>query len=226
MEARIAEYRAANAAVIALNIQREEAYAAALKEHEDLERKEREARAAELQREEDEEREERERGKREIIDKLETSQKDAHKVVAKSRANALKRSNAKATATASASMAFNYAKLLKARNSKAAIPDEPHVPLQDDYYAYEDMYVLQPDGYEDPFSEAVRKDHEGIMRGGGYMVEEAWVRALRSAVAGLNLAPLIGLPPASSGGSTMDTDTSQPILTGLDGGGDVMMGTA
>lgn len=32
------------------------------------------------------------------------------------------------------------------------------------------------------------------MRAGGYMVEEAWERALRSAVAGLDLAPLQGLP--------------------------------
>jgi CDK-activating kinase assembly factor MAT1 len=42
-------------------------------------------------------------------------------------------------------------------------------------------------------SEAVRKDREGIMRGGGYKVEEAWERALRSAVAALDLPPLPSL---------------------------------
>jgi CDK-activating kinase assembly factor MAT1 len=66
------------------------------------------------------------------------------------------------------------------------------VPLQDDWYAYEDMYVLRDD-YNDPVSEAVRKDRDGIMRGGGYQVKEAWERALRSAVAGLEISPLTGL---------------------------------
>lgn len=47
--------------------------------------------------------------------------------------------------------------------------------------------------YEDKASEAVRKDREGIMRGGGYRVEEAWERALRFAVAGLDVPPLTGL---------------------------------
>jgi CDK-activating kinase assembly factor MAT1 len=54
------------------------------------------------------------------------------------------------------------------------------------------MYVLRDD-YDDPFSEIVRKDRDGIMRGGGYKVEEAWERALRSAVAGLEIPPLTGL---------------------------------
>uniref|UniRef100_A0A0W0GCI6 RNA polymerase II transcription factor B subunit 3 n=1 Tax=Moniliophthora roreri TaxID=221103 RepID=A0A0W0GCI6_MONRR len=201
-EARIATYKAANAALTALNIQREEAYALALKEQEELDRKEREARAAQLAHEEQLEREEKEREQREIIDKLETSQKDAREVVAKSRANAAKRL-ASATGTGAgtglASMGFGfgaeYAKLLKTRTTKkgaALVPDEPHVPLKDDWYAYEDLYVLK-EGYDDVISEAVRKDREGIMRAGGYMVHEAWRRALMSAVAGLDVAPLEGL---------------------------------
>lgn len=48
--------------------------------------------------------------------------------------------------------------------------------------------------YNDPVSEAVRRDREGIMRAGGYTIEEAWERALRFAVAGLDLQPLQGLP--------------------------------
>jgi len=48
---------------------------------------------------------------------------------------------------------------------------------------------MLPEGYHDFLSEAVRKDREGIMRGGGYKVEEAWERALRSAVAALDLPP-------------------------------------
>jgi len=59
----------------------------------------------------------------------------------------------------------------------------------------------------------VRKDREGIMRAGGYRVEEAWERAVRSAVAGLDLWPL---------GSTQDLLASNSV----DQGGDVIMAAA
>lgn len=191
-EARIAAYRADNAALIELNLQREEAYAQALKEHEEVERHERELRALDIRREEEEEREEREKDRREIIDKLETSDKDAAKLVAKTRANALKRSAARSVS--SLSLLQSSAQLLRSRAAQSTVtPDVPHVPFEDDYYAYEDMYQLQDSGYEDVFSEAVRKDREGIMRGGGYMVEQAWGRALMCGVAGLDLPPLTGL---------------------------------
>ena len=190
-EARIAAYRADNVALIELNLQREEAYAQALKEHEEAERRERELRALDLRREEEEEREERAKDRREIIDKLETSDKDAAKLVAKTRANALKRSAARSV---SSSLLQSSAQLLRSRAAQSTVtPDVPHVPLEDDYYAYEDMYQLQDSGYEDVFSEAVRKDREGIMRGGGYMVEQAWGRALMCGVAGLDVPPLTGL---------------------------------
>lgn len=66
------------------------------------------------------------------------------------------------------------------------------MPLQDEWYAYDDMFVLKGT-YDDKASEAVRKDREGIMRAGGYCVEDAWERALRLAVAGLDVPPLVGL---------------------------------
>ncbi|KAF8350867.1 CDK-activating kinase assembly factor MAT1-domain-containing protein [Amanita rubescens] len=189
-EARIAAYRAENVALIEMNLQREEAYAQSLKEHEEAERRERELRALELRREEEEEREEREKDRREIIDKLETSDKDAAKLVAKTRANALKRSAARSS---SSPLLQSNAQLLRSRAAQSTVvPDVPHIPFQDDYYAYEDMYQLKDTGYEDVFSEAVRKDREGIMRGGGYMVEQAWGRALMCAVAGLDVPPLTG----------------------------------
>lgn len=189
-EARIQAYRAENAALIQLNIQREQQYAQALREQEDAERREREYRAMELRREEEEEREEREKGRREIIDRLETSDKDATKLIARSRADAHKRSSARSNAT---SVMQSHAKLLRSRAAQSTVvPDVPHVPLQDDWYAYEDMFVMR-DNYDDPFSEAVRKDREGIMRGGGYRIEEAWERALRFAVAALDIPPLVGL---------------------------------
>ncbi|KAF8831657.1 hypothetical protein HHX47_DHR1000771 [Lentinula edodes] len=199
-EARIAAYKAANAALTSLNLQREEAEALALKEQEDLERREREARAAQLAQQEQQERDERQREERELIDKLETSQKDAHKIVAKSRIAAAKRSSARAASSSANSgllgMSFgaDYAKLLKTRTNKVTnnVPDEPHVPFQDDWYAYDDLYTVRVDGYDDIISEAVRKDREGIMRAGGYKVEEAWNRALLTAVAGLNIVPLSG----------------------------------
>jgi CDK-activating kinase assembly factor MAT1 len=144
----------------------------------------------ELRREEEEEKEEREKGRREIIDKLETSDKNAAKVIAKSRANALKRSSARSSTTVS----HSNPSVLRVRTGRStAVPDVPHIPFQDCWYAYEDKYTLRSGGYEDFMSEAVRKDREGIMRGGGYMIEEAWERALRSAVAALDLPSLPGL---------------------------------
>lgn len=191
-ESRIARYRAENAALIELNIQREEVYAQQLKEQEEAERRDRELRAQELRREEEEEREEREKGKREIIDRLETSNKDAAKVIKQTRKNALKRSQARST---SASQLTSNSQLLRSRAAQSTnIPDVPHVALQDNCYAYEDKFAMRPEGYHDFLSEAVRKDREGIMRGGGYKVEEAWERALRSAVAALDLPPLSGFP--------------------------------
>ncbi|KAF9001935.1 CDK-activating kinase assembly factor MAT1-domain-containing protein [Cyathus striatus] len=194
-EARIAAYRAENAALIELNLQREEAYAQALREQEEAEKHEREQRAADLRREEEEEREEREKGKREIIDKLETSDKDAAKVIARSRASQLKRASARATTSSALN---SNAKLLRSRAVQSnSVPDVPHVPLQDNWSAYEDMLQLKDGGYDDFFSDAVRKDREGVMRGGGYMIEEAWERAIRTAVCGLDLPPLVGLDPVA-----------------------------
>jgi CDK-activating kinase assembly factor MAT1 len=95
----------------------------------------------------------------------------------------------------------------------ATIPDVPHVPLQDDWYAYEDKVTLRND-YDDPISDAVRRDREGIMRAGGYFVEQAWERALRSAVAGLEIFPLKGLHATTS---------SMPDVTPPSQDGDVVM---
>lgn len=202
-EARIAAYRAENQALIELNIQREEQYAQALREQEEAERREREQRALELRREEDEEREEREREHRDILDRLESSDQNAVKVVARTRAEAHKRASAKITAT-SATQSTSYAQLLRSRPAPSAIPDVPHVPMQDSWYVYDDMFVMRG-VYEDRASEAVRKDREGLMRAGGYRVEDAWERALRSAVAGLDVTPLAGLFDTSGGDVIMSS---------------------
>ncbi|KAG8217300.1 CDK-activating kinase assembly factor MAT1-domain-containing protein [Butyriboletus roseoflavus] len=98
-EARIERYRKENAPLIELNLRREEQYVQALKEQEEQERLEREQRALEVRKEEELEREEKEKGRREIIDRLETSTKDAAKVIAKSRAEANKRLSARTVAT-------------------------------------------------------------------------------------------------------------------------------
>ncbi|PPQ74207.1 hypothetical protein CVT26_004498 [Gymnopilus dilepis] len=213
-EARIAKYRAENAALIELNIQREEAYAQTLREQEEADRRERELRASQLRREEEEEREEREKERREIIDKLETSDKSAAKLIAKSRANALRRASARATSSTSTVVQSN-AKLLRTR-AATDIPDIPHVPFNDNYYSYDDKYELRPGGFDDFFSEAVRKDREGIMRAGGYRIEEAWERALRCAVAGLDLPPLVGLEGVLQ--SLPATDASGDVIMAVAAG--------
>jgi CDK-activating kinase assembly factor MAT1 len=53
------------------------------------------------------------------------------------------------------------------------------------------------------------------MRAGGYRVEEAWERALRSAVAGLDVMPLSGMGDGASSQTTQ-----------VDSGGDVIMASA
>lgn len=204
-EARIAAYRQENAALIELNIQREEQYQKYLKEQEEAERQEREQRALELRRLEEEEREEREKERRELIDKLETSDKDAAKLVARSRAEALRRATARTSSTAAS------ARLQRSRTvQNAVVADVPHVPLQDDWYTYDDMFVLRDD-YDDPASEAVRRDRDGVMRAGGYRVEEAWERALRSGVAGLEIMPLQGL---SSEGTPLPNGQDAAMASG------------
>ena len=136
----------------------------------------------------EEEREEREKGRQELINKLESSDKDAAKLVARARAEAQRRTSAR-----SSSSTFQTSTKLRPRAAQAAtVPDVPHVPLQDDWYAYEDKYTVRDD-YDDPISEAVRRDREGVMRAGGYRVQEVWERALRYAVAGLEIKPLSGL---------------------------------
>ncbi|KAI0703583.1 CDK-activating kinase assembly factor MAT1-domain-containing protein [Cytidiella melzeri] len=192
-EARIVRYKQENAEVIQLNIQREEQYAQYLRELEEAERQEREQRALELRRAEEEEREEREKGRQELLDKLESSTKDASKLVARAKLEAQRRASAR-----SSSSQFNGSSKDRGRVAQAvAVPDAPHIPLQDDWYAYEDKVTLR-DNYDDPVSEAVRRDREGVMRAGGYFVEQAWERALRCAVAGLEIVPLQGLHATGS----------------------------
>ncbi|KAI0256489.1 CDK-activating kinase assembly factor MAT1-domain-containing protein [Lactifluus subvellereus] len=211
-QARIAAYRKENAALIELNQQREEAYAQALKEQEDAERRERQLRAEELRRAEEEERDAREGERRALIDDLEHSDADAARLVAHARAEALKRAAARTAAAQQVVQQQSSAHLLRSRAAQSAVvPDQPHVPLQDDYYAYEDMYALRGGSscYFDPASDAVRRDKEGIMRAGGYRIEEAWERALRSAVAGLDISPPDGVltsHPDRSLASGLDTD--------------------
>ncbi|KAI0064701.1 CDK-activating kinase assembly factor [Artomyces pyxidatus] len=201
-EARIAAYRKENASLIERNLQREEAYAQALKEHEEAEKRERQLRADELRRAEEEERDAREGERRALIDTLAQSDADAGRLVARSKAEAQKRAAARTSAAAHAVQASS-ALLLRSRAAQgAAVPDVPHVAIQDDWYAYEDMFTLRP-SYFDPASDAVRRDREGIMRAGGYRVEEAWERALRSAVAGLDLPPLVGLAAGQGDGDVV-----------------------
>ncbi|TDL27260.1 CDK-activating kinase assembly factor [Rickenella mellea] len=209
-EDRIKQYRIENAALIEANIQKDESYAAQLREQEETERSTRAERARELEKEEDEERRAREAVERELLNNLEHSSTDALKLVAKSRAELAKREQAR---KASAGAAQSRAGVLRSRAVMSAIPDEPHVPLQDNWYAYEDKFVLKDD-YFDPLSEAVKKDREGIMRAGGYRVEEAWERAIRCAVAGLDV------PPSS------ELSAVQSVVPHVDLAGDVVMASA
>jgi CDK-activating kinase assembly factor MAT1 len=209
MQARILAYRKENASLIELNQQREEAYAHALKEQEEAERRERHMRAEEIRRAEEEERDAREGERRALIDNLAAhGDADPARLVAQARAEALKRAAARTAAAHQAVAQMERpAHALRSRAALGAVvPDVPHVPLTDSYDAYEDMYSVR-DSYFDLASEAVRRDKEGVMRAGGYRIEEAWERALRCAVAGLDI-PLLG-------GVSM-SHPQEPAASGLD----------
>lgn len=189
-EKRIAAYREENAALIELNIQREEREMLTAQEEEEREREERQRRAEEIRREEENERAERTKASHKILEELARGNADARKVVAQSRAEAAKRAEQRAAAAKAASMAT--LSNLKRKN-ELAIPDPPHKPLIDDWYAYEDKYVLRRE-YQDGVMDHISEDVLRQMRIGGYRVEDAWDRAIRYAVAGLESQPLVGLP--------------------------------
>lgn len=191
-EARIAAYKAENAALIELNIQREERDLMTAQEEEERERQERLERAKEIRREEELERIERAKESQRILEDLArvNNATEATKIVALSRAAAAKRAEARIAALNAASMATMSSN--KRRVGEVAIPDPPHKPLADNWYAYEDKYVLRRD-YEDSASELARGDLETLMRAGGYRVEDSWDRAIRYAVAGLESRPIVGL---------------------------------
>ncbi|KDQ60621.1 hypothetical protein JAAARDRAFT_31582 [Jaapia argillacea MUCL 33604] len=218
-EARITALRALSSqSQTETNLALEAAYAQSLLAQEEAEKQERQARALAAQKEEDEEREERERDKARVIELLERSQvgeEEAWKLIEKSRREAAaKKKKAKQTASAQAQAQLN-ARLLRTRAAQSAVlPDPPHVPLCDDYYVYDDMFEMR-ERYEDPASDAVRRDRDGLMRAGGYRVEEAWERALRCAVAGLEIMPLQGLGSESENGTATHHN--------VDEGGDVVM---
>jgi CDK-activating kinase assembly factor MAT1 len=222
---RIVAYRKENAALTELNQQRDEAYAQALKEQEESERRERQLRAEELRRAEEEERDAREGERRALIDHLESSDADAARVVADARAEALRRAAVRTAAAHEAVARHQHqrggekgsaAHVLRSRAAQSAVvPDVPHVPLADACYAYEDLYALRS-AYFDPASDAVRRDKEGIMRAGGYRIEEAWERALRYAVAGLDIAPPGDAPmphPQEAVDSRLDMDVAMASVS-------------
>lgn len=215
-EVRITKFRQENAAIIEANIQRDESYASFLREKEDIERREREETARRLAQEEEEERNMREVERQQLIDKLEHSDKDARKLVAKSRAERLKQQQARAAASGSTTQR-DASKAIRTRAAQSTIPDPPHVPLQDDWYAYEDKFTLRSGGYYDPISEAVRRDADGIMRAGGYVVEDIWERAIRTAVAGLDISPLSGVAIRDAPSQTTVALDGDVVMAGVPG---------
>jgi len=71
----------------------------------------------------------------------------------------------------------------------STIADPPHKPLADDWWDYSDQFTLR-DAYDDPLSDFATADADGVFRAGGYIVQEAWTRAIASSLAGLDLPPV------------------------------------
>ncbi|GAB1521657.1 TFIIH/NER complex subunit [Rhizoctonia solani] len=192
MEAKIAEHRAANAAIIEMNEQREAREAANLRDIEERERLDRQQRAEEARRAEEEEERERERNKLELINQLESSNAPASRVLAKAKAQQRQRETMRNVGSAvPSSSALLRAKA--AARAEAAV-DVPHVPITDHWSAGTHRFTLK-ESYDDALSIGVRADPRGVMRAGGYMIEQAWSRALSCGVMGLDIPPLRGEGP-------------------------------
>ncbi|CAE6490887.1 unnamed protein product [Rhizoctonia solani] len=195
MEAKIAEHRAANAALIEQNENREAQEAANLRNIEERERQDRQQRAEEARRAEEEEERERERSKLELINQLESSSAPASRVLAKSKAQQRQRETMRSLGSAvPSSSALLRAKA--AARAEAAV-DIPHVPITDHWSAETHRFTLK-ESYDDALSVGVRADPKGVMRAGGYIIEQAWSRALSCGVMGLDIPPLRGEAPAST----------------------------
>ncbi|CAE6450465.1 unnamed protein product [Rhizoctonia solani] len=195
MEARIAEHRAANAALIEQNEQREAQEAANLRNIEERERQDRQQRAEEARRAEEEEERERERSKLELINQLESSTAPASRVLAKAKAQQRQRETMRNLGSAvPSSSALLRAKA--AARAEAAV-DVPHVPITDHWSAETHRFTLK-ESYDDALSVGVRADPKGVMRAGGYIIEQAWSRAISCGVMGLDIPPLRGEAPAST----------------------------
>ncbi|CAE6478602.1 unnamed protein product [Rhizoctonia solani] len=194
MEAKIAEHRAANAALIEQNEQREAQEAANLRNIEERERQDRQQRAEEARRAEEEEERERERSKLELINQLESSSAPASRVLAKAKAQQRQRETMRNLGSAVPSSALLRAKA--AARAEAAV-DVPHIPITDHWSAETHRFTLK-ESYDDALSVGVRADPKGVMRAGGYIIEQAWSRALSCGVMGLDIPPLRGEAPAST----------------------------
>ncbi|KAF8315545.1 CDK-activating kinase assembly factor MAT1-domain-containing protein [Cantharellus anzutake] len=193
-EERIAAFRAQNATIIELNIQRDEREAAMVRVEEERLKKEQADRAEEARLEEEEERKEREKRERDIIDGLQQSNASASKIIARTRAEAAKRAkvaNVQAVQQTSAATAATAAQRIRSN-----VKDIPHVPFTDPYYSETGQGVwgkfTLKEKYVDPGTDGILRD-VGIIGGnevakaGGYDVREVWERAVRMSIEGLGI---------------------------------------
>jgi CDK-activating kinase assembly factor MAT1 len=150
-----------------------------LQEEEERDRAQREQNAREMQTADDAERAAREQERRELIDQLQSSNVSARKV--------MQQAAQKRMAQRAVNEVPRPVPLMRSRMT-SAIADPPYQPLADNWWDYSDLYTLRND-YDDPMSDIVRSDINGVFRAGGYIVQEAWTRAISSALAGIDMLP-------------------------------------
>ncbi|KZT57462.1 CDK-activating kinase assembly factor [Calocera cornea HHB12733] len=185
-EARIAAFRAANAALIEANIQRDSVAAAEQAAAEEEDKRFRAEQARMAAREEEDERTERERERRAVIEGLERGE-DAEGVLRRTRAEAERRTRRAQELAAQQQLARASALTAFARPAKKdVIPDEPHIAYLDDLLSGAERYMLKP-SYDDPVSDAARPELKSRWTIGGYRQAESWQRAVSCAVMGLGL---------------------------------------
>ncbi|KAH0551371.1 hypothetical protein GP486_007413 [Trichoglossum hirsutum] len=225
-ESKLAEYAAQNAAVISHNATLEYQESASQEARQAAEKEETRLRREAARREDEDERRAREEGRKEILEQLTHSNKNAVEVVKETkrvevlkRRRAAQQAKAPATATGGGPSTKPSPFIIKGLKSTTALsPEKPYDPFGGltDKRSY---YVLQ-DHYEHPWLDQARTDPH--ITAGGYSVKEYCARSMFEAFSGLGVfveEEVAGRGDASEGSGALDAVATAVAAVKAEGSG-------
>jgi len=180
---KILKWKRDNEDVIVANEERGEWEREESGKREEDERKAKEDRRKQLEKEQQDEEQAKEEEKRRVLGELESGTASTSKIIAQSKANALKRSSMRTSAQPPSTSSHTFSSLSKA---KTAEPDPFSSSDRTRWDSYDALFTLEK-GYHDELTEKLAK--APIVQTGGWDVQEHWERAVRSSVMGLWMKP-------------------------------------